>query len=213
MASKYGNKIANQSNHPFTLPELPYSQTALSDHLGKDGIYYHYEKHHATYVNNLNDLVKDKEYSKKDLEDIIIASAGDKAQIAIFNNAAQVWNHTFFWHSMKENGGGKPKGKLAAKIEEDFGSYDNFVAEFKKAGLTQFGSGWVWLVLDNGKLKIEKTPNAEVPIVNNQTVILTCDVWEHSYYLHFQNRRGDYLDVFLSNLVNWEFAEENFNNA
>jgi Fe-Mn family superoxide dismutase len=149
------------------------------------------------------------ELADKTLEEIILAVANEPEKIGIFNNAAQVWNHTFYWNSMKKGGGGAPTGAIASKINEDFGSYEAFVDAFKNAGLTQFGSGWAWLVLDGGKLKITKTANADTPMAHDQKAILTVDVWEHAYYLDYQNRRADYLDLFLKHLVNWDFANAN----
>ena len=193
----------------FTLPELPYAQDALEPHITANTLSFHHGKHHNTYVVNLNGLIKDSPLADASLEDIIMHAAGDSAKAGMFNNAAQVWNHTFYWHSMKPGGGGKPTGAIAAKIDADFGSYDKFVEEFKAAGATQFGSGWAWLVLEGGKLKVTKTPNADLPMAHGQTAILTCDVWEHAYYLDFQNRRPDYLATFLDKLVNWDFANAN----
>lgn len=197
----------------FTLPALPYDRTALEPHISGNTLDFHHGKHHNAYVTNLNNLVANTELADKSLEDIITATAGDSAKAGIFNNAAQVWNHTFYWHSMTANGGGKPSGALASKIEEDFGSFDAFKEAFHAAGMTQFGSGWAWLVLENGKLKVTKTPNADSPIAHGQTPLLTADVWEHAYYLDYQNRRPDYLNIFLDNLVNWAFAAENFERA
>ena len=197
----------------FTLPELPYALNALEPHIGAKTLEIHHGKHHNTYVVNLNNLVKDSPLASKSLEEVIKAVAGDSTKAGIFNNAAQVWNHTFYWHSMKPNGGGKPTGDLAKKIDADFGSYDKFVEEFKAAGATQFGSGWAWLVLENGKLKVTKTGNADLPMVHGQTAIMTMDVWEHAYYLDFQNRRPDYISTFLDKLVNWDFAAENLKKA
>ena len=196
-----------------TLPELPYALNALEPHIGAKTLEIHHGKHHNAYVVNLNNLVKDSPLASKSLEDVIKAVAGDSSKAGIFNNAAQVWNHTFYWHSMKPNGGGKPSGDLAKKIDADFGSYDKFVEEFKAAGATQFGSGWAWLVLENGKLKVTKTGNADLPMVHGQTAIMTMDVWEHAYYLDFQNRRPDYISTFLDKLVNWDFAAENLKKA
>ena len=195
------------------LPNLPYDRSALEPVISKDTLDYHYGKHHQAYVTNLNNLIKDSELESKSLEEIIAAVAGDSAKVGVFNNAAQVWNHTFYWNSMKPNGGGKPEGELFAKIEEDFGSYDEFVTQFKTAGATQFGSGWAWLVLDGGKLKVVKTPNAETPLTTSATPLLTMDVWEHAYYLDFQNARPGYIDAFLEKLVNWDFAAENLKAA
>ena len=193
----------------FTLPELPYAQNALEPHISANTLSFHYGKHHQAYVTNLNNLVKDTPLASATLEDVIKDSAKDSAKAGIFNNAAQVWNHTFYWNSMKPNGGGKPTGKLAEKIDADFGGYDKFVEAFKQAGTTQFGSGWAWLVLDGDKLKVTKTGNADLPMVHGQKALLTMDVWEHAYYLDFQNRRPDYISTFLDKLVNWDFAAKN----
>jgi Fe-Mn family superoxide dismutase len=173
---------------------------------------FHYGKHHAAYINKLNDLVAGTELADKPLEEVVKASYKD-GKTAIFNNAAQAWNHDFFWKCLKANGGGKPSGDLAAKIEKDFGSYDKFKEEFKNAAATQFGSGWAWLVSDNGTLKVTKTANAENPLVVNQVPLLTLDVWEHAYYLDFQNRRPDFIANFLDNLVNWDFVASNLASA
>lgn len=191
----------------FELPKLPYDKNALEPHISENTINFHYGKHHQTYITNLNNLIKDTDLDGKSLEEIIKISVVDKAKTGIFNNAAQVWNHTFYWHSMKPKGGGKPTGKVLAKIEADFGSYENFVQEFKNAGLTQFGSGWVWLILEDDKLKITKTSNAETPLTTRAKPLLTMDVWEHAYYLDFQNARANYVDTFLNHLVNWECVE------
>lgn len=193
----------------FELPALPYAQDALEPHISANTLSFHHGKHHNTYVTNLNNLVKDTDLAGKSLEEIVKAVAGDAAKAGVFNNAAQVWNHTFYWHSMSPNGGGAPSGAIAAKIDEDFGSYDKFVEEFKAAATTQFGSGWAWLVLDGGKLKVTKTANADSPIAHGQTPLLTIDVWEHAYYLDFQNRRPDYIATFLDSLVNWDFVNQN----
>jgi len=197
----------------FELPNLPYEQNALEPHISANTLSFHHGKHHAGYVNNLNNLIKDTDLADKSLEEIIKATAGDASKAGIFNNAAQVWNHTFYWHSMKPNGGGTPTGALAAKIEEDFGSFDAFKEQFKTAGTTQFGSGWAWLVLENGKLKVTKTLNGENPLHQGQIPLLTMDVWEHAYYLDYQNRRPDYAQTFLDRLVNWDFAAENYAKA
>ncbi len=194
---------------PFTLPELPYAASALEPYITSNTLSFHHGKHHQAYVTNLNNLLKDSPLAGKSLEEIIKASAKDPAQAGIFNNAAQVWNHTFYWNSMKPNGGGAPKGKIADKITKDFGSYEKFVEAFKQAGATQFGSGWAWLVLDGDTLKVTKTGNADLPMVHGQKALLTMDVWEHAYYLDYQNRRPDYISTFLEKLVNWDFAEQN----
>lgn len=197
----------------FELPALPYAQDALEPHITANTLSFHYGKHHQAYVTNLNNLVKDTPMAAQSLEEVIMASAKDASKAGIFNNAAQIWNHTFYWNSMKPNGGGKPTGALAAKIDADFGGFDAFVTEFKTAGATQFGSGWAWLVLDAGKLKVTKTPNADLPMAHGQTALLTMDVWEHAYYLDFQNRRPDYISTFLEHLVNWDFANANLAKA
>lgn len=205
-----GNNIANQTKQPFILPQLPYASDALEPHMSANTFSYHHGKHHLTYVNNLNKLVENSELVGKSLEEIIKLSSEDKTKIGIFNNSAQVWNHSFFWHCMKPRGGGQPSGELQEQIVKDFGSYDKFCEEFKQAGATQFGSGWAWLSWDGAKLMIEKTGNADLPMVHGRVALLTCDVWEHAYYLDYQNMRMDYISVFLNELVNWEFAEKNF---
>jgi len=193
----------------FTLPELPYAPTALEPYISANTFSFHHGKHHAAYVTNLNKLIEGTELADKSLEEIVLASAGDATKAGIFNNAAQVWNHTFYWSCMKPSGGGAPTGALADKINADFGSFDKFKEEFKNAGVTQFGSGWAWLVLDSGTLKVTKTLNAENPITKGQTPLLTMDVWEHAYYLDFQNRRPDYAQTFIDSLINWDFVAEN----
>jgi Fe-Mn family superoxide dismutase len=198
---------------PFSLPDLPYEKNALEPHISENTLNFHHGKHHNAYVGKLNELIADSDLEGKSLEEIIKATAGDASKAGIFNNAAQVWNHTFYWKSMKPNGGGQPAGALLDKINADFGGFDKFKEEFKNAGATQFGSGWAWLVLDGGKLKVTKTPNAENPMTNGQTPLLTMDVWEHAYYLDFQNKRPDYMETFLSSLVNWEFVSENLEAA
>jgi Superoxide dismutase len=190
----------------FELPALPYPADALKPYMSAETFSYHHGKHHAAYVANLNKLIEGTDLANKSLEEIIKAAFGDPNKAGIFNNAAQVWNHTFFWKSMKPGGGGAPTGPIADKINADFGSYDKFVEAFKTAAATQFGSGWAWLVLDNGTLKVTKTPNAENPLVYGQTPLLTLDVWEHAYYLDYQNRRPDFISAYLEHLVNWDAA-------
>ena len=198
----------------FELPPLPYAKNALEPHMTANTFDFHHAKHHNTYVVNLNNLLSDSPLAGKSLEEIIMATACDAAKAGVFNNAAQVWNHTFFWHSMKPAGGGKPSGDLAKKIDADFGSFDAFKDAFKAAGATQFGSGWAWLVANkDGKLEVIKTPNAENPMTQGKTPLLTCDVWEHAYYLDYQNRRPDFLAAFLDNLANWDFAAANLAKA
>lgn len=211
--SKKNSNKNKGDNMNFQLPELPYAKSALAPHISENTMNYHYGKHHQAYVTNLNKLVEGTELASKSLEEVIKISASDKSKTAIFNNAAQVWNHTFYWHSMKPKGGGKPSGEVLKKIEADFGSYDNFVTEFKNAGTSQFGSGWAWLVLDQGKLKVTKTSNAETPITSSTKPLMTMDVWEHAYYLDYQNARPSYIEVFLNNLVNWDFVAKNLQSS
>ncbi len=193
----------------FTLPPLPYAKNALVPHISEQTLEFHYGKHHQTYVTNLNNLVQGTEHESKGLEDLIKFSHAKADMVGIFNNAAQVWNHTFFWNCMKSSGGGAPTGAIAEKINATFGAYEKFAADFKQAALTQFGSGWAWLVQDGNDLKITKTANADLPMVHNQKALLTCDVWEHAYYLDYQNRRADFVQTFLDHLVNWEFVNKN----
>ena len=192
----------------FELPPLPYAQDALEPHCSANTLSFHHGKHHQAYVTKLNELIEGTDKADKSLEEIIKTSSG-----GLFNQAAQVWNHTFFWNSMKPGGGGKPSGALAQAIDKAFGGLDKFKEQFKAAGVGQFGSGWVWLVKDGGALKIVATGNAETPLTKGQTPILTCDVWEHAYYLDYQNRRPDFIQAFLESLVNWDFAAENFEAA
>lgn len=194
---------------PFLLPALPYADNALEPLISAETISYHYGKHHKTYVDNLNKLVEGKDLAQMSLEGIIMASAGKADMAGVFNNAAQIWNHTFYWNSLKPNGGGKPTGSLAAKIDAAFGDFDTFKKEFANAAVTQFGSGWAWLVEDAGALKIVKTANAEVPFTKGQKPLLTIDVWEHAYYLDYQNLRAKYAETLIDKLLNWDFAEKN----
>jgi len=191
------------------LPALPFAADALEPYISANTLGFHHGKHHQTYVTNTNNLIKGTDLENASLEAIIAASTNNAEKAGLFNNAAQVWNHTFYWNGMKKGGGGVPSGAIASKINEDFGSFDAFAEAFKNAGLTQFGSGWAWLVLEGGKLKITKTPNADTPMAHGQKAILTVDVWEHAYYLDYQNKRADYIDIFLKHLVNWDFANAN----
>ena len=186
----------------FTLPNLPYDKNALAPHISAETLEFHHGKHHQAYVTNLNKLLEGK--PEQTLEQVILSSEG-----GVFNNAAQIWNHTFYWHSMKPNGGGAPTGDLAAAITRDFGSFDKFKEEFTAAATTQFGSGWAWLVLDKGKLAVTKTANADLPMKHGQKALLTLDVWEHAYYIDFRNARPKYIETFLGHLANWDFAGEN----
>lgn len=198
----------------FEQAPLPFAADALEPYgMKAETFEYHYGKHHKAYVDNLNNLVKDTDLANKSLEDVIRSTYGDASKVGIFNNAAQVWNHTFFWNSLKPGGGGAPTGELAAKIDAAFGSFDAFKEEFTKAATTQFGSGWAWLVEEAGTLKITKTPNAENPLVHGQKPLLTLDVWEHAYYIDFRNARPAFIKNFLDNLVNWDFAAQNLAGA
>jgi superoxide dismutase, Fe-Mn family len=193
----------------FTLPPLPYADNALEPVISANTISFHYGKHHKTYVDNLNNLVKGTDYESASLEKIIAETAGKSDRAPLFNNAAQIWNHTFYWNSLKGNGGGKPTGKLATMIDAAFGGYDNFKKELSATTVSQFGSGWGWLVVDGGALKIVKTANAEVPFTKGQKPLLTIDVWEHAYYLDHQNKRAAYVDAVIDKLLNWDFAAQN----
>jgi Fe-Mn family superoxide dismutase len=198
----------------YELPPLPYDYTALEPYISKKTLEFHHDKHHAAYVTNFNNAAKGTELDSQPIEAVIKAVAKDPAKAAIFNNAAQAWNHTFYWHSMKANGGGQPTGELAKKIDADLGGFSKFVEAFKQAAATQFGSGWAWLVLEpSGKLAVTKTPNADTPIAHGQTALITIDVWEHAYYLDYQNRRPDYISTFLEKVVNWDFAAKNLSKA
>ena len=197
----------------ISLPALPYAENALDPHYSARTISFHYGKHHKTYVDNLNKLIAGTPLESKSLEEIITASAGDSSKAGLFNNAAQVWNHTFFWNYMRPGGGGSPKGDPAARIDSTFGSYEKFAEQFKAAAVGRFGSGWAWLVLDGGALKITSTANADTPMAGKQTALLTVDVWEHAYYLDYQNRRPDFVQAFLDHLVNWDFVAANLAKA
>ena len=198
---------------PFSLPTLPYTDDALEPVYSARTISFHHGKHHKAYVDNLNKLIAGTDWESKTLEEIIQVSASDPAKTGIFNNSAQVWNHTFFWHCMKPGGGGKPQGQIATMLDASFGSYETFAEQFKANAVGRFGSGWGWLVLDGGVLKLVSTPNAETPMTKGQVALLTVDVWEHAYYLDYQNRRPDFVQAFLDKLVNWEFVAENLAKA
>lgn len=194
----------------FEQAPLPYDLNVLEPYGMKGETFeYHYGKHHKAYVDNLNKLVADTPLADLPLEQVIVESFKDPSKAGIFNNAAQVWNHTFFWNSLKPGGGGAPTGDLAAKIDQDFGSYDKFREEFSNAAATQFGSGWAWLIDDNGTLKVIKTPNAENPLAHGKKALLTLDVWEHAYYIDFRNARPAFIKNYLDQLVNWDFASQN----
>ena len=193
----------------FELPPLPYPETALEPYYSAKTISFHYGKHHKAYVDNLNKLLPGSPYEDSSLEEIIRATAGDQTKVGFFNNAAQVWNHTFFWNCMQPRGGGRPTGALAERIDASFGGYEKFAEQFKAAAVGRFGSGWAWLISEAGELKIMSTPNAENPMSLGKVALLTVDVWEHAYYLDYQNRRPDFVQTFLDHLVNWDFVGQN----
>jgi superoxide dismutase, Fe-Mn family len=188
----------------FELPPLPYELDALAPHISKETLEFHYGKHHQTYVTNLNNLVEGTDDASKSLEEVILSSDG-----GLFNNAAQVWNHTFYWNSLSPTGGGAPTGEIADKIGSAFGSYEEFVTEFSQAAITQFGSGWAWLIEDGSGLSILKTANADLPLKHSAKAILTIDVWEHAYYVDYRNARPKYVESVIENLINWDFANSN----
>jgi len=195
------------------LPELPYPSDSLQPIISANTISFHYGKHHKGYMDNLNKLIGGTELSGASLEQIVKKTAGVPEKQGVFNNAAQVWNHTFYWKSLKPGGGGKPMGELAKKVDAAFGSFDHFKKEMAAAAVSQFGSGWVWLVAEAGALKVVKTGNADTPLTGAQVPLLTIDVWEHAYYLDYQNRRADYVNAVMDKLLNWEFAAENISRA
>ncbi|MBU4259793.1 MAG: superoxide dismutase [Proteobacteria bacterium] len=190
----------------ISLPVLPYEKNTLAPYISQQTIEYHYGKHHNAYVTNTNKLIEGTDLSNQDLENIIKKTSKDTSMSSIFNNAAQVWNHSFYWACMKPGGGGPPSGAIAERIASDFGSYEKFAEQFKNAGTTQFGSGWAWLILKDNHLEIMKTSNADTPLAHGLKPLLTVDVWEHAYYLDYQNRRPDYLASFLEHLINWDFV-------
>ncbi|NTW16104.1 MAG: superoxide dismutase [Syntrophaceae bacterium] len=191
------------------LPNLPYPKDALAPYISAQTLEFHHGKHHKAYVDNTNKLIEGTALANEPLETIIRNAAGDVSKAGLFNNAAQVWNHSFYWQCIKPKGGGMPAGAIADKIKTTWGSFEKFAEEFKNAGVTQFGSGWAWLVLDGNTLKITKTANADTPIAHGLKPLLTVDVWEHAYYLDYQNRRPDYLTAFIENLISWDFVNAN----
>ncbi len=197
------------STQPILLPALPYDEDALEPVISANTLSYHYDKHHRTYVDTLNKLIAGTEFAEMSLEAIIKATAGESNHAAIFNNAAQAWNHTFYWRSLHPKGGGEPPALLKRMLESSFGSVDACKQELAKAATGQFGSGWAWLVQDGERLLVQKTGNAETPAAGGPKPLLTIDVWEHAYYLDYQNRRPDYVKALLERLVNWQFASEN----
>ena len=190
-----------------SLPKLDYANEALAPIMSAETLDLHHGKHHQTYITNLNNFIKDTNMANMSLEEIISESSKDKSKVGIFNNASQHWNHNLFWKCMKPDGGGQLPPRLEKRIVSDFGSVDQFKQDFKQAGITQFGSGWCWLSINDGKLVVTKTANAANPLIENMKPILGCDVWEHSYYVDYRNRRPEYLDKFIENLINWEFVE------
>ena len=191
----------------FELPKLDYAKNALAPIMSEETLDLHHGKHHQTYITNLNNFIKDTDMAGMSLEEIVHNSSKDKSKSGIFNNASQHWNHELFWKCMKPNGGGSMPKKLEDRIKSDLGSIEEFKKQFIQAGITQFGSGWCWLSISNGKLVVSKTPNAENPLIHNMKPILGCDVWEHSYYVDYRNRRPEYLENFFEKLVNWEFVD------
>ncbi len=191
----------------FKLPQLDYTKDALSPIMSEETLDLHHGKHHQTYIDKLNGFIKDTDMSNISLEEIILRSSKEKSMLALFNNASQHWNHNLFWKCMKPKGGGKMPSRLEKKIISDFGDIDEFKRQFKDAGITQFGSGWCWLSLNNDKLVVTKTANAANPLIDQMKPILGCDVWEHSYYIDYRNRRPEYLDRFMDSLVNWEYVD------
>ena len=193
----------------FSLPDLPYARDALAPHLSEETLEFHHDKHHNAYVTNLNGLIEGTDNAAKSLEEIILAAEPGP----LFNNAAQLWNHTFYWSCMKPGGGGAPAGDLAKAIDAAFGSLDALKKELSAAAVGQFGSGWAWLVIETGALKVVKTGNADLPLKHGQTALLTIDVWEHAYYIDYRNLRPKYVETYLASLVNWDFVAENYAKA
>jgi Fe-Mn family superoxide dismutase len=198
-------------SQPIAFPSLPYDQGALAPVISANTLSFHYGKHHKTYIDTLNKLIVGTEFADMPLEKIVKASSGQNEQSAIFNNAAQAWNHAFYWKSLKPKGGGEPPAALKQLMDSSFGGVDACKKELSKAAVGQFGSGWAWLVQDGGKLKILKTSDAKTPLTDGPKPLLTIDVWEHAYYLDYQNRRVDYVNALIDKLANWEFAAENLN--
>ena len=197
----------------FELPDLPYDYEALAPYMSAKTLHLHHDKHHQAYVTNLNNLIEGTEFAGKSLEEIVTGSYGDAAKQGIFNNAGQHWNHNLYWRIMKKGGGGNPGGELAKRIDDAFGSFEAFKEQFKTAGVTQFGSGWAWLAVQGDQLKVLKTPNGENPLVHGMRPILGIDVWEHAYYVDYENRRPEYVAAFLNQLVNWTEVEAELHKA
>lgn len=190
----------------LSFPDLPFAKDALEPYISAKTFEFHHGKHHRAYVDNGNKLIAGTEFEKQDAETIVKKVVGDSSKVGIFNNVAQAWNHSFFWKCMKPKGGGAPTGAVALKIKADFGSFEKFAEELKNAGVTQFGSGWAWLVQKGGKLEVMKTANADTPIAHGINPLLTVDVWEHAYYLDYQNRRPDFIQAFIDHVINWDFV-------
>jgi Fe-Mn family superoxide dismutase len=203
------DKDKEKKGGPFELAPLPYKEDALAPYISANTMGFHYDKHHKTYVDRLNLAVQNNQFKEMPIEKVIQETYKNDQYVGTFNNAAQAWNHAFYWQSMKPGGGGEPSGKLADRIKKDFGSLDDFKKKFAEAANGQFGSGWAWLVLDKDKLNVIKTSNADTPIAQGMKPVITIDVWEHAYYLDYQNKRGDYVTAYLDHLVNWEFAAAN----
>jgi len=201
------SQVALASAHQ--LPALPYAEDALEPVISRRTVEFLYGKHHRGYIDNLNKLMAGTPFAGASLEEIVLRSAGDPERVGIFDNAAQAWNHAFYWQSLRPGGGGRPPATLLRRLEADFGSFEQFKQALATAAVGQFGSGWAWLVLDAGKLKVAHTSNAEVPMTHRQKPLLTIDVWEHAYYLDYQNRRPDHVQAVIERLLNWEFAAEN----
>jgi Fe-Mn family superoxide dismutase len=208
-AGRAGSPAIAKGAAPLTLPALPWADNALEPYISKNAIGFHYGKHHKAYFDNLNGLIAGKPEADLSLEAIVKAAAGDAKKTPVFNNAAQAWNHSFYWNSLRPKSDAKAPQDIADKLDASFGSYDAFKKEFTDAAMGQFGSGWAWLVAEGGKLKVVKTPNADTPLTTGATPLLTLDVWEHAYYLDYQNRRKDYVAAVVDNLLNWEFATKN----
>ena len=205
-ASSRSSAVAGQHE----LPPLPYAEDALAPLISANTLSFHYGKHHKSYVDNLNGLLKDDSaLASLSLDELVKKTSGDAAKVPIFNNAAQIWNHSFYWKSMRSGGGGEPKGRVLELMKASFGDYARFKEAFAAAAKTQFGSGWVWLVAEGDKLAVVKTGNADTPMAQGKKCLLTCDVWEHAYYLDYQNRRADFVTAYLDHLVDWQFANAN----
>jgi superoxide dismutase, Fe-Mn family len=206
--------LASKAKPSFVLPQLPYEENALEPVISARTLSFHHGKHHAGYVTMLNELVEGSPYAGRPLDEVVKRAAEDPAAKMVFNNAAQAWNHDFYWRSMRPRGGGTPSGALRDTIERDFGGVSEFCTAFAKAAADKFGSGWAWLVVGkDGTLKIVTTDDADTPVVRGERPLLTIDVWEHAYYLDYQNRRPDYIAAWLENLINWDFAAKNFGSA